>query len=175
MFAVFVQFLSCFLSLKSLLRQRYILSPNFLLARQILVNAYKFPYWKFWTKFQFYHIHTWRLQPHLPGRVKISEVNPSIKHNPRGSNASKILLWIPLIKISGCGCLFLPSRGSWRQPRSSCEPPPTYHPQRPESHEQSPSYSSYKNVYFRSFLRTVSPKGCMVAFDSILQRHLTPA
>ena len=113
--------------------------------------------------------------PHLPGRVKISEVNPSIKHNPRGSNASKILLWIPLIKISGCGCLFLPSRGSWRQPRSSCEPPPTYHPQRPESHEQSPSYSSYKNVYFRSFLRTVSPKGCMVAFDSILQRHSTPA
>jgi len=25
-----------------------------------------------------------------------------------------------------------------RQPRSSCVPPPTYHPQRPESHEESP-------------------------------------
>ena len=35
-------------------------------------------------------------------------------------------------------CYFLPNRGSWRQPRSSCVPPPTYHPQRPESHEESP-------------------------------------
>ena len=46
---------------------------------------------------------------HLPGRVINSAEIPSIKHNPWGSNASKILLWIPLIKISGCRCLFLPS------------------------------------------------------------------
>ena len=59
-------------------------------------------------------------------------------------------------------CYFLPNRGSWRQPRSSCVPPPTYHPQRPESHEESPSYSWYKNAYFRSFLKTDSPIGCIV-------------
>ena len=46
---------------------------------------------------------------HLPGRVISSAEIPSIKHNPWGWNASKILLWIPLIKISGCRCLFLPS------------------------------------------------------------------
>ena len=35
-----------------------------LLASLILVNAYKFSYWrKFWMKFQFHHIHAWRLQP----------------------------------------------------------------------------------------------------------------
>ena len=52
-----------------------------------------------------------------------------------------------------CFCYFLPNRGSWRQPRSSCVPPPTYHHQRPKSHEQSPSYSWYRNAYFRSFLK----------------------
>ena len=60
-----------------------------------------------------------------------------------------------------------------RQPRSSCVPPPISHPQRQESHEESPSYSSYQNVYFHSFLRTVSPIGCLVTLDSILQRLLT--
>ena len=60
-----------------------------------------------------------------------------------------------------------------RQPRSSCVPPPISHPQRQESHEESPSYSSYQNVYFHSFLRTVSPRGCLVTLDSILLRLLT--
>ena len=61
-------------------------------------------------------------------------------------------------------------RGSWRQPRSSCVPPPTYHPQRPESHEESPSYSWYKNAYFRSFLKTDSPIGCIVTLHWLHDR-----
>ena len=67
-------------------------------------------------------------------------------------------------------CYFLPHRGSWRQPRSSCVPPPTYHPQRPESHEESPSYSWYKNAYFRSFLKTDSPIGCIVTLHWLHDR-----
>ena len=67
-------------------------------------------------------------------------------------------------------CYFLPNRGSWRQPRSSCVPPPTYHPQRPESHEESPSYSWYKNAYFRSFLKTDSPIGCIVTLHWLHDR-----
>ena len=67
-------------------------------------------------------------------------------------------------------CYFVPNRGSWRQPRSSCVPPPTYHPQRPESHEESPSYSWYKNAYFRSFLKTDSPIGCIVTLHWLHDR-----
>ena len=63
-----------------------------------------------------------------------------------------------------------PSRGSCKQPRSSCVPPPTYHPQRPESHEESPSYSWYKNAYFRSFLKTDSPIGCIVTLHWLHDR-----
>ena len=67
-------------------------------------------------------------------------------------------------------CYFLPNRGSWRQPSSSCVPPPTYHPQRPESHEESPSYSWYKNAYFQSFLKTDSPIGCIVTLHWLHDR-----
>ena len=49
-------------------------------------------------------------------------------------------------------------------------PPPTYHPQRPESHEESPSYSWYKNAYFRSFLKTDSPIGCIVTLHWLHDR-----
>ena len=59
-----------------------------------------------------------------------------------------------------------PSRGSCKQPRSSCVPPPTYHHQRPESHKQSPSYSGYKDAYLESLLKTVSTRGCIFTLDA---------
>ena len=58
-----------------------------------------------------------------------------------------------------------PSRGSCKQPRSSCVPAPTYHHQRPESHEHSPSYSRYKDAYLESLLKTVSTRGCIFTLD----------
>ena len=60
--------------------------------------------------------------------------NPSIRHNHCRSNEPKILLCIPLIKISECWYFWA---ANWRLPKSSCVPPPPNHPQMPESHEQS--------------------------------------
>ena len=76
-------------------------------------------------------------------------------------------LWLGLeLSRAGSGGQFLPSRGSCKQPRSSCVPPPTYHHQRPESHKQSPSYSGYKDAYLESLLKTVSTRGCIFTLDA---------
>ena len=78
----------------------------------------------------------------------------------------QIYTYETLMDADACFC----QAANRRQPRLSCVPPPTYHPQRPESHEESPSYSWYKNAYFRSFLKTDSPIGCIVTLHWLHDR-----
>ena len=69
-----------------------------------------------------------------------------------------------------CFCYFLPNGGRWRQPRSSCVPPPTYHPQRPESHEESPWFVALNRrkkwlIHYSCPLLFTCPEQCVSRYE----------